>query len=206
MLQKKYLRHLGRGTKTNTSDSITPSNLNNALWKKSTLVQKTMPGPLAQQEERKPLSSAGAAYGRATAHSPFSAVSGRPCSPYVLCRGVWQRPCLCSRLLLQLQARREPQPRPPGCAEVRQHPPRTPAPRSAPGPHSASAHTCAPALCLEGVHCFYTKRITINASSKVSYMFITKTAALNNRRPWNTDAGCTILLKNHRIVFIGKDL
>jgi len=74
ILQQKYLRHSGR-TNTSTSDLITFRHLNNALWRKSMLVHKTMPGPLKQQEESKPFSSIGAVEGRATAHGHFSVVS-----------------------------------------------------------------------------------------------------------------------------------
>lgn len=133
-----------------------------------------MPGPLTQQEERKPFSSAGAAYGRATAHSPFSTVSGRPCSLYVLCRDVWQWPCPWSQLLLQLQARREPQPGPWAAPRGESIVPSPQARHSTLGPRSASAHMCTPALCLEGLHCFYTKCITINASSKYLKCLVSK--------------------------------
>lgn len=95
----------------------------------------------------------------------LTAASGCQCCWYRPCSDVCQWTSLWPRPPLQLTAGREPQLLP--CTEVGEPLPLPPRERhSAPSPHSASAHTCAPVLCLEDLHCFYIKLITIDASSK----------------------------------------
>lgn len=76
---------------------------------------------------------------------------------------------------LQLPAGREPWPWLLPRAEVGDPLPLSPwVCHSVPSPHSASAQTCAPALCLEDLRWFYTKLITIHTSSKYLKCFLSK--------------------------------